>query len=241
MKYSRRSGKNVQRMPERNHTARTALALWPYATRGKSARVLFRRLVCPSAAVLWSFFSAPWFGNAGEKSLTVPFPEGVRAVDLAGKRVDPFLPQLAKGIVFIFVSVECPVSNSYMPEYRRLADEFTTNGIVFRLVFPNRDESAQVIRTHLEAFKCSLPALRDPDHQLVKVAKVRFTPEVALFAKGQGLVYHGRIDDRQVELGKTRPKATQHDLHEAIKAVLRGEIPKVRATRAVGCYIADPP
>ena len=178
---------------------------------------------------------------AQQISAAVPFPERVRVVDLDGQRTNPFGPDLGKGLVFIFLSVECPISNSYLPECGRLADEFTPKGFAFRLVFPNQDESAEQIRKHLQAYRCSIPALRDLDHNLVKKSKARYTPEVAVFATGHGLIYHGRIDDRYVELGRTRPAATRHDLREAIEAVLHGKLPDVRATKAVGCYIAGVP
>src|SRR5436190_3435850 len=207
----------------------------------KCARPLARWVASAFAIVLWSLFGAPGSGHTGEKSASVPFPQGVHVMDLDGKRLNPFGSPLGKGVVFIFASVECPISNSYMPEYRRLADEFTPKGVVFRLVFPNRDESADEIRKHLEAYHCAIPALRDPGHELVKAAEARFTPEAAIFAAERGLVYHGRIDDRHVELGRTRPAAARHDLREAIEAVLRGRVPEVRATQVVGCRIAGEP
>src|ERR1041385_5646506 len=128
------------------------------------------------------------FTVASDKAAPKSFPEGVHVEDLEGKQVNPFGPALKKGMVFIFASVECPVSNSYMPEYGRLAEEFTSKGVAFTLVFPNRDESAEAIRKHLQAYRCTIPALRDPDHELVKVAGARFTPEAAVFATGRGLV-----------------------------------------------------
>jgi hypothetical protein len=207
----------------------------------KCARLLDRGVARALALVLWILLSVRGSGHASERSAPAPLPEGVTVMDLDGKRVNPFGPALGKAAVFIFASVECPISNGYMPEYRRLADEFTPKGVVFRLVFPNQDESAEDIRKHLEAYKCAIAALRDPGHELVKVAKVRFTPEAAVFAAERGLVYHGRIDNRHEELGRTRPAATRHELHEAIEAVLHGRLPEVRATRAVGCYIAGEP
>jgi hypothetical protein len=53
------------------------------------------------------------------------------------------------------------------------------------------------------------------------------------------LAYHGRIDDRFVSLGVERPAATQHDLRDALTAVVAGRAPAVATAPAVGCYIAD--
>ena len=47
---------------------------------------------------------------------------------------------------FIFTSTDCPISNRYAPEVRRIADAFAAKGVVFRLVYPNPSEDATAIR-----------------------------------------------------------------------------------------------
>jgi hypothetical protein len=64
------------------------------------------------------------------------------------------------------------------------------------------------------------------------------TPEAAVYANGR-VVYHGRIDDRYVDLGLERPAPTVHDLDDALTAVLAGRPVEHPVTQAVGCYIAD--
>jgi hypothetical protein len=169
------------------------------------------------------------------------FPKGVRVLDLEGRSVDPFAVEHAKGVVLIFVSLECPISNSYVPEYERLNKEFSSKGLVFRLIYPNIDESTDAIQKHLTQSNCSLQAFRDPHHDLVKAAQVQFTPETAVLLRDYGLVYHGRIDNRYAELGKARPAATSHDLKDVLAAIVDGKTPKPRATPVVGCRIFGPP
>src|SRR4051812_39981309 len=77
----------------------------------------------------------------------------VQLEDLDGRLVDPFrLTAEAKVAVFVFVSVDCPITNRYAPEIRRLHDAFTAQGVAFRLVYPNPAESAAAIRDHLKAY-----------------------------------------------------------------------------------------
>jgi hypothetical protein len=64
------------------------------------------------------------------------------------------------------------------------------------------------------------------------------TPEAAVYASGR-IVYHGRIDDRYVDLGLERPSPTVHDLGDALAAVLAGRPVKHPVTQPVGCFIAD--
>ncbi len=148
-------------------------------------------------------------------------------------------PPGTKAIVFIFTTTDCPVSNRYAPEIQRLQQRFGARGVAFRLVYPSRSDRDADIRDHLKQFGLSgIEAVRDPNLALVKFTGATITPEAAVVVN-EKLVYHGRIDDRFVELGVERPAPTTHDLADVLTAVLAGK-PVARATApAVGCYIAD--
>jgi len=96
-----------------------------------------------------------------------------------------------------------------------------------------------VIRKHQREYSYKIPALRDPQHVLVKESQVEITPEVAVFSTDRRLVYHGRIDNLYEDVGRTRSVATTHELQDAISAALGGKSLPVDATHAVGCYISD--
>lgn len=160
-------------------------------------------------------------------------------LDLSGQSVNPFQRSESKATVFVFISTDCPISNRYAPELRRLRDQFVPQGVSWWLVYHDPELTVEAIRQHLREYQLPEPVLRDPQHALVKKAKVRVTPEAAVFAPDGRLVYHGRIDNRYVDFGKERPAATEHDLAEVLTAMLGGKpIPKATAT-AVGCYIPD--
>src|SRR5262245_6348464 len=164
----------------------------------------------------------------------------VRLPDLDNHLVDPFLAgESSKAIVFLFASVDCPISNRYAPVVQRLYQTFSPQGVTFWLIYPNPAETPAAIRDHVKAFNYPVHALRDPKHELVKLANVQVTPEVALFDRTRALVYHGRIDDRYVSLGVERPSPTRSDLAEALTATLAGSKVKEASTQAVGCFIAD--
>lgn len=175
----------------------------------------------------------------GMPSLQAAAPR-LMLLDVDGRSVDPFLAaENSDAILFLFASVDCPVSNRYAPEVQRLHDTFAPRNVAFWLVYPNPYETPQQVREHLKAFSYPVHALLDPQHELVKLAKVSITPEAALFDKGRTLAYHGRIDDRFVSLGVERPAATKRDLFDALTAVVAGRRPVVDAAPAVGCFIAD--
>jgi len=160
------------------------------------------------------------------------------AVDLDGKPVDPFAVS-ARVRVFIFVRTDCPVSNRYAPELNRLNDEFAPRGAAFSLVYADPAQTSEGIRQHIEEYKFPGSVIRDPGHSLVRRAKVTITPEAAVFSASGKLLYHGRIDNRYIELGKAMANATRHDLEDAIGAALDGRPQPEASAPAVGCYLAD--
>ena len=160
---------------------------------------------------------------------------------LSGAPVDALqAPAGTKAIVFLFTSTDCPISNRYAPEVRRIAGAFGSKGVVFRLVYPNPAEDAEAIREHMAAFAYAgaTEAFRDPDHALVKFVGATVTPEAAVFSGGR-VVYRGRIDDRFVDLGLERPAPTERDLFDALTAIVAGKPVPHATTQAVGCFISD--
>ena len=167
------------------------------------------------------------------------FDVSVRLLDLDNHPVDPFQASAdASAIVFVFLSVDCPVSNRYAPDIQKLHQTFGAKGVEFWLIYPNPHDSAAAIRSHLKTFGYAAHALRDPKHQLANLAKATITPEAAVYHKG-ALVYHGRIDDRYQSIGVERQVPTRYDLRDTLTAVLAGTPVPASSQPAVGCYIAD--
>ena len=164
----------------------------------------------------------------------------LRVPDLDGRLVDPLAP--APGVratVFVFITTDCPIANRYAPEIQRLSEVFTSEGVRFWLVYANPHEPLASIRNHLRQFQYVIPALRDPEHALVRFTKVTVSPEAAVVDQGGVLLYHGRIDDRWVNIGRDRPSPTHRDLAEALRATLDGKPVAQTGTPAVGCILSD--
>jgi hypothetical protein len=159
------------------------------------------------------------------------------AVDLEGGPVDPFTETNIAATVLIFVSNDCPIANRYAPEIRHLQNAFADRGVRFWLVHADPLEASSDIREHARQYGLTMRLLRDPEHHLVKLAHAEVTPSAAVFTAGRVLVYHGRIDDRVVDLGKERQEPLHHDLAEALDDVLAGRAVRSPATEAIGCYI----
>jgi hypothetical protein len=168
-------------------------------------------------------------------------PAGVALLDLDGNTVHPLRDPAARFVVFLFTRTDCPISNRYAPEFGRLVERFEPLGVDFVLVYPDASQSATAIREHLASFEYRGRPLRDPRHELVRLAGATVTPEAALFGRDGALLYLGRIDDRFTDFGKERQQASARDLESALDAVTKNEPVPVSRTQAVGCFISDLP
>lgn len=188
------------------------------------------RVVLPLVVMIIATLLAP---------LASTFPGAQNAgFDLAGNAVDPLKSAGGKVVVLVFVRTDCPISNRYAPIIQKLSAEHAGKA-AFWLVYPSKSESAEAIRKHEREYGYKIPALRDPQHVLVKKSEVQITPEVAVFDAGKRLVYHGRIDNLYEDIARARSAATTHELEDAISAALSGKTLAVDATHGVGCYISD--
>jgi len=158
--------------------------------------------------------------------------------DLNGKAVDPFQASGGKLVVLLFVRTDCPISNRYAPAIQKMSTA-NASSAKFWLVYPDKNESAEKIRAHDREYGYTIGSLRDPDHSLVKLAQATITPEAAVFTSDGRLVYHGRIDDWYVEMGRSRTAPTTHELNDAIQAAAKNPDARQPTVPSVGCYISD--
>jgi thiol-disulfide isomerase/thioredoxin len=189
-----------------------------------------------------SLASCGALGIAAVLAVAVPAADArlSEVTDLAGRRVEA-LPLGTGPLVLVFTATECPLSNRYAPELRRLRSKFAGRGVDFRLVYADDAETEGAIRGHLRAFGLGDDALRDRGQELVRLTGATVTPEVAVLVAGPAgrrLVYRGRIDDRAVEVGRIRPTPRVHDLEEVLDALTSGRVVEARTTAATGCFIA---
>ena len=170
--------------------------------------------------------------------------KGSYGFDLSGKPVTRLTSNQTKAVVLLFLATDCPISNRYLPQIKQLENAFAPQHVAFWVVYPNPGDTASVIRQHQREYGTNGEEIRDPNHTLVELAHARITPEAAvLVPAGEGLreVYAGRIDNRYIDLGQQRPRATEHDLRDAIAAVLRGSKIRRPAGPPVGCFIVNQP
>ena len=79
--------------------------------------------------------------------------------------------------------------------------------------------------------------MRDTKSLMAKKLGATITPEVFLLGKTGVIRYSGRIDNWAFDLGKKRSVITEHNLIDAIEAVLQNKSVKIKKAKAVGCFI----
>ncbi|WP_439631921.1 redoxin domain-containing protein [Gemmata sp.] len=138
--------------------------------------------------------------------------------------------------VVVFVSFECPVSNSYVAGLNELARTHAEKGVAVVLVCPT-DDPREAVAKAAAGFKLTVPVLLDPKRELASGLGAVCTPE-AFLLDGEGTVrYRGRIDDGYSARLKRNPVVSTHELTDALNAVLAGKPVATAVTKSVGCEI----
>jgi peroxiredoxin len=140
-------------------------------------------------------------------------------------------------IVLFFVSTDCPVANSYVPEMNRIHDAYASRGVLFLAVQTDTTATDAAVARYAAEYRYSFPMLLDPHQELVRMADATIVPQVAVFTPQGRRLYLGRIDNRVEDFGKQRYQATEADLREALDAVLAGKEPPHATTKSIGCAI----
>jgi len=160
--------------------------------------------------------------------------------DLNGQPHAPLQPTGDAVHVILFTSHECPIANGYAPTIASLHEAWQSEPRVrLFLVHVDPDLTAEQAREHASDYSLPGTILRDPTHQLATACGVSITPEaVVRTAKGQ--LYRGRIDDQWRKLGSRAPAASQHDLKDAVRLTLAGDVVPLPHPKAVGCLLPEP-
>lgn len=142
-----------------------------------------------------------------------------------------------KSAVFIFLSPECPLCQSYSVKINQLMDQHTSDSLQFVGVVGGTFYPKNEIKRFQRKYELmELPVLLDPEFELVEALDAEITPEV-VYTDGRKIVYQGAIDDWAIDLGQKRLEVNRDYLHEAITAHQQGNPVDPNQTEAVGCFI----
>jgi hypothetical protein len=162
----------------------------------------------------------------------------IRAID--GTALRPFEPSSIANVM-LFVTTDCPNSNSYAPEIQRICKVYAARGIACSLIYEESGLAEDAVRKHLQAYRYSgIPAAIDADGSLASRVGATITPEAVVVDRSGTTRYRGRIDNFYTGLGRSRRVVTAHDLQNALDALVAGKPVPAPETEAIGCFIVPP-
>ena len=142
-----------------------------------------------------------------------------------------------RAVLLFFVTTDCPVGNSYVPEMNRIHDAYAPRGVAVYAVQADPSVAEADVAKYAREYHYGFPLLLDPEQVLVRHTNATVTPQAAILLPDGKLVYLGRIDNRVVDFGKSRPKATQSDVRMILDDVLSGKSAAYSTTKSIGCAI----
>ena len=142
-----------------------------------------------------------------------------------------------RAIVFIFLGIDCPISNRYSPELNQIFSHYSKQGVVLYGVHSDTTVTKQQARAHDAEYSLQFPVLLDSSLDLAKTLGATVTPE-AVVLSGTGIpLYRGRIDNLYITFGLMRPRATVNDLRTVLDNAVSGKASPYTSSTPVGCFI----
>src|SRR5262245_26823049 len=97
--------------------------------------------------------------------------------DAAGKDVSLHGLKDKKAVVVVFLSFECPVSNSYAAILGEMARNYEKKGVAFVGVVSDLDLDAATLTKHVKESRLPFPVLRDNKFVAADICKAGYAPE----------------------------------------------------------------
>jgi peroxiredoxin/mono/diheme cytochrome c family protein len=142
-----------------------------------------------------------------------------------------------KAIVLVFLGVECPLSNQFVPVLTELYKQYESKGAAFVGINANSQDTLERVAAHARRQTIPFPVVKDVGNKVADQLGARRTPEAFLIDPSSVIRYQGRIDD-QFGIGYARAgKPTRRDLAIALDEMLENKPVSTPRTAATGCRI----
>jgi peroxiredoxin len=178
-------------------------------------------------------------GNTIVDVADVPAPPAIGATiadftlpDTDGKERSLTSLKGKNGTVFIFIAVQCPVSNAYNERMEKLAQDYKARGISVVGINSNTGETSDAVKAHAASHKMTFVILKDNGNKIADSFGATKTPEAYFLDANNKLAYHGRIDNN-----RDLAQVASSELREALDAALAGKPVAKTEAAAFGCSI----
>lgn len=141
-------------------------------------------------------------------------------------------------IVVIFTCNHCPYAQALEGRLIELQKHFDEEGVQFILVNSNDatnypEDSFEAMKKRHDEKGYPFPYCYDESQEVARAFGAICTPHCFAFGRDRTLKYKGRVDDNW----KEPEKVTEHNLRDAVAALVKGEEPPVHEANAIGCSI----
>ena len=141
-------------------------------------------------------------------------------------------------IAVVFTCNHCPYAQAYEERFVELAEHFDELGVQFVLINSNdaknypEDSFDMMVAKHTEQ-GYSFPYCFDESQEVALEYGALCTPHCFVFDRERILKYKGRIDDNW----KDASAVTEHNLRDALDALVQNKEPPAHEVNAIGCSI----
>jgi peroxiredoxin len=139
-------------------------------------------------------------------------------------------------VVLVFIGLECPVANAYVPEIQSQMTASKEQNILWFGVHSEPGVNKEAATKHATEYKLTMPILLDGEQKLAAMVGAKKLGQVVVIQDMQ-VVYRGRIDDRWAANGKRRETPSMHELQDALTAIAKKQPIAVSETESYGCPI----
>src|SRR5262249_16727449 len=141
-----------------------------------------------------------------------------------------------KVTVVVFISFDCPMSNSYAKPLADLAKDYAAKGVNFVGLCPCA-LTPEGVAKHAKESQSGFPVVKDEKLAASDALGAKVTPSVFVLDGKNDVRYSGLIDDGYVKRLVPNKKVSEYYLKNALDAVLAGKPVAVTKTDAIGCPI----
>jgi hypothetical protein len=137
----------------------------------------------------------------------------------------------SKGSVLVFLSAECPCSNSHIEILKKLAADFPH--FSFLAVHSNQNESLKETKAYFQKAALPFPIIQDAGAKIADEYKALKTPHAFLLAPDGSILYKGGVTS-----SANGPSADSQYLRDALAEVEAGKPVSRPVGRTLGCIIS---
>ena len=144
----------------------------------------------------------------------------------------------AEILIVVFSCNHCPAVIGSEDRMIQLHEDYAPKGVAMVSINSNEeqnhpDDSFEKMKERARDKGFAFPYVRDESQDAAKAYGALRTPHFYVFDGQRRLCYTGRMDDNPFDASK----AAQHDLRNALDAMLAGKKPPVELTNPIGCNV----